>query len=170
MTCRRNQRGNSMIEFTLAGIASIFVMISTVEVSRGMWNYHTVAYAVREGARYASFHGAGCTTSGNTCSVTVGNIASQIATAGIGLDASQLNVTLTTASGATTNCDPLNSCFSDDTVWPPATNSDNAEGGSITISAQYNFQSALTAFWPGAGSADFGAVSFPASSTQIIMY
>jgi len=159
-----------MIEFTLAGIASIFLMISTVEVSRGMWNYHTVAYAVREGARFASFHGAGCTLAGNTCSVTVGDIASQIASAGIGLDTGQLNVTLTTASGAATSCNPLSSCLADDTIWPPATNHDNAEGGSLTVSAQYNFQSALSGFWPGGGSAMFGAVSFPASSTQIIMY
>jgi Flp pilus assembly protein TadG len=170
MRRRRNQRGSSMIEFTLAGIASMFLMISTVEISRGMWNYHTLAYAVREGARYASFHGKGCTNTGNSCSITVGNIANQIANAAIGVDVSQLNVTLTTPSGFNTNCNPISTCFSNATVWPPATNNDNAEGGSITISAQYNFQSALAVFWPGTKSQTFGAISFPASSTQIIMY
>ncbi len=167
----RGRRGSSMVEFTFAGIASIFLLISTVEISRGMWNYHTVAYAVREGALYASVHGVGCTNPGNSCSITVGNIANQIAGAGIGLDATELNVTFTTNSGATTNCNPLTSCFSNSTVWPPATNNDNAEGGSVTISANYNFQSALAVFWPGASSnPSFGSISFPASSTQIIMY
>jgi Flp pilus assembly protein TadG len=170
MGCRRSQRGSAMVEFTLAGIASMFLMISTVEMSRGMWNYHTLAYAVREAARYATFHGKGCTNAGNSCTVTVGNIATQIANAAIGVDVSQLNVTLTTSSGASTNCNPLNTCYADATVWPPATNNDNAPGGSITISAKYSFQTALAMFWPGATPPTFGAIYFPASSTQIIMY
>ena len=159
-----------MVEFAFAGIASMFLMISTVEVSRGMWNYHTLAYAVREGGRYASFHGKGCTNPGNSCSVTVGDIANQIANAAIGVDASQLNVTLTTPSGAATNCNPLNSCFTSAAVWPPSASNDNAPGGSITISAQYTFQSALAMLWPGAKPPSFGAIVFPASSTQIIMF
>lgn len=166
----RSQKGSAMVEFTLAGIASIFLMISTFEISRGMWNYHTLAYAVREGARYASFRGKGCTNPGNSCSVTVGNIANQIASAAIGVPADQVNVTLMTPSGATTLCSPLNSCFPNVTVWPPATSNDNAPGGSITISAQYTFQSALAVFWPGAPSPKFGTIVFPASSTQIIMF
>jgi len=35
-----------------------------------MWNYHTIAYAVKEGARYASVHGSNCAAP-NTCQVTV---------------------------------------------------------------------------------------------------
>lgn len=157
-----------MIEFTLAGIASLFLIISTVEISRGMWNYHTLAYAVREGARYVSFRGKGCTNTGNSCSVTIGNIATQIADVGIGLPAGQVDVTFTTNSGANTPCTPLSTCFSNATVWPPA--SDNAPGGTVTISAKYTFQSALAMFWPGAPSPSFGTIVFPASSTQVIMF
>src|SRR5215471_18790761 len=59
MTGRRNRQrgGSSLIEFTLVGIPIIFVLISTFEMSRGMWLYHTLAYAAREGTRYAIVHG-----------------------------------------------------------------------------------------------------------------
>ena len=70
---RRRQRGGStVIEFTLVGIPMIFVFISTFEMARGMWIYHSLAYAVKEATRYASVHGASCTTSPNTCGVTIG--------------------------------------------------------------------------------------------------
>jgi hypothetical protein len=66
-----------MLEFVLIGIPVIFVLISIFEIARGMWTYHTMAYAVREGVRYASVHGKGC-ASPNTCQVTIGQITSVI--------------------------------------------------------------------------------------------
>ena len=51
------RRGNSMIEFTLVGIPLMFVLISIVELSRGMWIYHTLAHAVKEGTRYTAVRG-----------------------------------------------------------------------------------------------------------------
>jgi hypothetical protein len=38
-----------------------------------MWTYHTLAYAVKEGTRYASVHGKGCEAP-NTCTKTVAQI------------------------------------------------------------------------------------------------
>src|SRR5690242_13216787 len=49
--------GQSLVEFTFVGIPMIFVLIGTFEISRGMWMYHTLAHAVRDGVRYASVHG-----------------------------------------------------------------------------------------------------------------
>src|SRR5258707_9069254 len=100
---RKRQRGGAtLVEFVLVGIPAIFIVISTVELSRGMWNYHTLCRAVNEGARLASIRGEGCTKAGNTCSVTVGTIATTIATAAVGLPPANFNVTLTTDSGAAT--------------------------------------------------------------------
>ena len=48
-----NRKGVAMIEFTFVGIPMIFVLVSSFEMARGMWIYHTMAYAVKEGARYA---------------------------------------------------------------------------------------------------------------------
>jgi hypothetical protein len=170
MKTMSNSRGNTMIEFTLAGLASVILLISTFQLALGMWNYHTLAYAVHQGTRYAAVKGVGCTLPGNTCSVTVGNIAQIIASMGIGVPANQVLVTLTTDSGASTPCVPLNSCFANATVWPPAANSDNQVGKRITISANFQFNGALLFFWPGQTSQNFGAVWLPASSTQAIVF
>jgi TadE-like protein len=51
------RRGNATIEFTLVGIPLLCVLISTFEMARGMWLYHTLAYAVKEGTRYAAVRG-----------------------------------------------------------------------------------------------------------------
>jgi hypothetical protein len=57
MRARGRRRGNATIEFTLVGIPLLCVLISTFEMARGMWLYHTLAYAVKEGARYAAVRG-----------------------------------------------------------------------------------------------------------------
>lgn len=167
---RSRQRGSTLVEFTLVGIPAIFLVISTLEIGRGMWNYHTIARAVNAGARLASTHGAGCTTSTNSCSITVGTIANAISTAAIGLPPGNFNVTLTTNSGAKTACNPLNSCFTSTTVWPPASNSDNQVGNNVTVSASYGFHSAIAMYWPGEGSVTFGVFYFPAQSKQRILF
>jgi hypothetical protein len=159
-----------MVEFCLAGIASVTMLISTVSLCFAMWNYHTLAFAIHEATRYAAVRGKGCTYPGNTCSVTVDNIAHKIATNAIGVPPGSVNVTLTTDSGAATSCNPLNSCYGNATVWPPGSNSDNRIGKNITISAKYHVQTPLVFFWPGAGSQGFRAIWFPASSTQKVLF
>ena len=70
----RNQRkrlGQTLVEFTFVGIPIIFILISIFEVSRGMWIYHTLAYAAKVGARYASVHGINCI--GNTVNTSLQN-------------------------------------------------------------------------------------------------
>lgn len=158
------------LEFTLAGLAMIMLLISIFALAVGMWNYHTLAYMVHEGTRYVASRGVGCTRGGSTCSLTVGNITNQLATLGIGIPDDQVTVTLTTDSGVNTTCSPLNTCFASTAVWPPAANSDNAVGKWITISAQYRYTSALLFFWPGQSSMSFGQVWLPASSTQTILF
>src|SRR5579871_5563504 len=77
---RLKRSGQSLIEFTLVGIPLIFVLISVFEISRGMWIYHTLAYSVKNGVRYASVHGINCVGSAtnsklqnpNNCTVNMG--------------------------------------------------------------------------------------------------
>lgn len=165
---RKRTRGSTLIEFALAGIPAIFLVISVCEMGRGMWNYHTLARAVDAGAHLAAVRGQGCTTGTNSCSVSVGTIASAIETAGIGLAPANLNVQLTTNDGTVTTCNPVSTCTSTTTVWPPSSN--NAEGDTVTVTAQYTFQSAMGMFWPGAGNISFGTFTFPANSTQLILF
>lgn len=165
----RREKGSVTLEFTLVGIPLIFALISTVEMSRGMWLYHTQAYAVNAGARYAVVHGEGCTTGGNSCGATVGSIATTVANAGVGLIAADWNVTLYSASGAhTQTCNPLSSCFGNNTAWPPSP--DNAEGKGIAISGSYPFKSALAMFFPGTRPTEFGAFNLPAYAQHLIQF
>ena len=53
----------------------MFALISIFEVSRGMWIYHTLAYSVKNGIRYASVHGIDCFNTANNpndCLVEMG--------------------------------------------------------------------------------------------------
>ena len=170
MNRRNARRGSALVEFTLAGIALIFLMMSSFNLAMGMWNYHTLAFAVHEGTRYVAVKGKGCTQPGNTCSATVGMIAQKIAQVGIGIPSGQVTATLTTDSGAVTSCAPLSSCFSNTTVWPPSSNQDNKVGKFVSVAAKYRFRSPLMHFWPGKGSFTAGAVWLPASSKQMIMF
>jgi Flp pilus assembly protein TadG len=170
MRKRQSRRGSALVEFSLAGIASICLLISTVSLGIGMWNYHTLAYAVHECTRYASVKGHNCTLPGNSCTISVGTLAQKFASVGVGLPPGQVNLTLTTNSGAVTSCAPLNSCYSNTTSWPPASNSDNKVGNNITVSATYQFQSAFLFFWPGKGSQQVGTIWLPATSTQPILF
>jgi len=159
-----------MVEFALSGVAAIILLISTFQLALGMWNYHTLAYAVHQGTRYAAVKGVGCTLPGNSCAVTLGVIAQRLAVVGIGVPSNKVNVTFTTDSGVSTVCSPLNTCFSNATVWPPATSLDNAVGKRITISAKFQLRAVLLFFWPGQSSQSYGAVWLPASSTQQIIF
>lgn len=163
----RNRRGSATLEFTLVGIPLIFAIISVFEMSRGMWNYHTLAQAVKVAARYASVHGQECYQDGNSCGIEVKDVANKIATWATGVPANTFNVTLTSNSSSVP-CNPLSSCLSNATSWPPA--SDYQEGLPIEISASYPFQSALAMFWPGSHGVTFATTTFPAYSRQIIQF
>lgn len=173
MRRRNGQRGGStLVEFTLVGIPIIFVLISTFEMARGMWIYHSLAYSVKEATRYASVHGATCTTSPNICGVTIGNIATVLKKAGPALIPGQTTVTFKDSSGATTT-GLLSALISNGTAWPPSSPAGtNAIGQSVTITAKYPFRSVISMFWPGTGPAigPLGLIWFPAQSTDRIQF
>jgi Flp pilus assembly protein TadG len=168
---RGQRRGSTLIEFTLVGIPMIFVLISTFEMARGMWIYHTLAYAVKEATRYASVHGVSCTTSPNSCGVTIGDIATVLKRSGPALIPNQLTVTFKPSAGSSTT-GTLATLMTSTTAWPPASPAGtNAIGQPLTISAVYPFRSAIAMFWPGTkAQGGPGLVYFPASSTDRIQF
>src|SRR5277367_3801169 len=105
----KNKKGVTILEFSLAGIPALFVFISAIEMALGMWQYHTLGYAMKEATRTIISHGQGCQMSGNSCGQTIGALATQIANTGIGIPASTMNVTFTSASGTVQTCAPLTS-------------------------------------------------------------
>jgi Flp pilus assembly protein TadG len=170
---QRTRAGNSVIEFTMVGIPLMFVLISIVEMSRGMWIYHTLAYAVKEGARYTIVRGQNYTAlTGGTLKYQ--DVCSAIVAAGPGLIPKQLSLTFTSFSGTTgpytaDNCPP--------TAWPPTgTNADGniidaQPGETIKISATYPFQSAISMFWPGKTKGmQVPTITFPAASSEVMQF
>jgi Flp pilus assembly protein TadG len=169
MTHTRNrQNGSATLEMTLVGIPLIFVLISTVEVARGMWIYHTLAYALREGTRYTIVHGVDCSTPPNTCAVKVKDIAKVIQSAGVGLyDTDNFHIEMTSLTDDV-SCS-LTSALASTAPFPSS--GGDAIGAPITLSATYPFQSAIAMFWPGAGPGiNFMSVTFPASSQENIQF
>lgn len=159
-----------MLEFTLVGIPALFLLISIFEISRGMWTYDSLAAAINAGARYASLHGQGCSSTGYHCGIAVQDIAGKIASSAPGIRASDVTVTLTSAVSGTITCNPLSSCLTNSTPWPPAASQENAPGKEIVIAGQYTFRSALAMVVPASAPVQFAVTNLNASSRQVIQF
>lgn len=172
----RSRFGNATLEFTLVGIPLVFVLISTFEMARGMWIYHTLAYAVKEGVRYTIVRG-----QNSPKEIPLSTICNYIVQQGPGLIARDLNLQFTSSSGTlpskstyySAGSGGSNSACPSTPVWPPnGTNVvDNQPGQTITINATYPFQSSIAIFWPGAGRGmQFPAVTFPAQASEVMQF
>lgn len=172
----RGRAGNTLVEFSLFGIPIIFVLISVFEMARGMWVYHTLAYAARETARYAAVHGQLCVNSSTGCALTIAQVAGRLQYAGVGLLPSLLNATFQ-SSTRTITCNPLQNCLANSACFPTAADcsatldSGAAQGQPVSVTATYSFQSAISMFWPGTGSGIvFGTFNLPAKSQERILF
>ena len=142
------RKGSTAVEFVLVGIPLLFILFSLFEAARGMWTYQMMAYAVREGTRYAAMHGKGC-ASPNTCQVTIGNIATYIQTAGPLINSGS-TLTLTPASGTATS-DTIANLKTNTTIWPPT--SSYAPGQTVKLSITWGFRTIIPIFWSRSGNA-----------------
>jgi hypothetical protein len=119
--------------------------------------------------RYACQHGRTCSKSGNSCLIKVKDVANMISAQATSLDASQLNITLTTqTSTATVNCHPVNTCFTNATQFPGS--SDNGVGLPITITATYPMYSPFPMSWFGSTTAAQSTLTLGANTQQMIVF
>lgn len=181
---RRYFRGNATIEFTLVGIPLVFVLISTIQMARGMWIYHTLAYAIKEGTRYAVARGENSPTP-----ATYQSVCKVIADAGSGLLREDLTLTFYSASnpaGTTVTADKCTGArwppgYNVTDSWPPTGSpaTDNQPGQTISITGLYPFVSAISMFWPGAGPGmtfqpltcqGAGKLCLPANSQDVMQF
>jgi len=171
----RRRRGSAMLEFVMTGIPLLFIWVSTIEMARGMWQYHSLQYAVKQTALYASVHGATC-ASPNNCFVNVSSVVNVFSNYATALPLSKVQLQLTSSSGTVT-CTVVSTCSSNGSwgnQWPPA--GANAIGADIKIRADYTFSSALALFIPGSGivrfgsSAGAGAFDLPGYSHMQILF
>jgi Flp pilus assembly protein TadG len=181
MRDRKRERGNQTVEFTMIGIPLLFILFGVANMSFAMLTLHTIQEACEQGARYVVTHGSTCSTGGNTCGVTVGNVASVISSAAAGVNPSQLTVTLTVcaagvntcpASGAVNQvtCSPLSSCTSSSTAWPSSSNN-TAGSYDVIVSADCTVASPIFMYWPGKNqSVKIPSSTFHAYSRQLLMF
>jgi Flp pilus assembly protein TadG len=167
---RRRQRGVGLVEFSIAGIAMISLMISTVQIGLAMWNYHTLAYAVHETNRYVSTHGRSCTTGGNNCTIYVGDIANKLKSYAVGIPDTNMSMTLTT-NNASYTCSTVSSCESDTTQWPPTAHGDNYPNtGTSQITASITMKSMIVALWYGWSGQTINSVTLKTTSKVLILF
>jgi Flp pilus assembly protein TadG len=175
MSVRRKDRGSSLIEFTMVGIPLLFTLIATFELARGMWLYHTMAYALRDASRYAIVHGNNCYEAPNVCNKQVRDIARVIRDSGVGLMPADLTITMETAIGGAVNAgssvtNTLNNLLTSTAAWPPAGTASQATSD-VVIRGSYRYRTALAFFWPGAGPGwTPGVLFFGATSREKIQF
>ncbi len=143
---KNSQRGNSILEFALVCVPFLIALVGVIDLARGIWLYHTLANAVKTGARYAIVHGKTCADLSPSCAVSVAAVVQTVQKSGVGLDPAQLSLTLTSTSGDQI-CAPASSCGARAELWPAA--SEGQTGQTIMISGAYPFRAVLGMFWPG---------------------
>jgi len=183
-SAKRGMRGQSLVEFTFVGIPMIFVLVSVFEISRGMWNYHTLAYAAKSGVRFAVVHGQNCdpllhpAPALNSCLSTVANIAQVIQDAGVGLDIEETTVGFNTlypdgtVKPGTITCKlrgASGGCQANSAQWPPNDGS-NQKGSLIRIDVTTVFRSAIAMLWPGSRPVSFAVTNLAASSSDSMQF
>ena len=125
----KDKRGSSAVEFALVAPVLLLLMLGTIDFGRLLWMTTTVEHAATAGARYAGVRG-----SGNYGSLTPTELEAEITlmvkNRATGIAPSDLAVAITWLDAGG---NPL----------PPP---DNVAGGSVTVTATYNFQFILVGF------------------------
>ncbi len=163
----RKHRGSAAIEFALCGVPLLFMWVSIVQMSVGMWHNQTLQAATRAAGSYISVHGASFLQAGNN-PVKIKDVAAVLQNSAIGLPAS--GITVTWSAGAATYRCVLSSCLTDSTVWPPVTA--NSLGTDITVQTSYTWHSALSMMTPedGKSSEPFNAATLAGYTRQFILF
>lgn len=141
-----SQRGSSAVEFALILLPFFGLILGIFEVSRAFWTYLTLTTSLKQSIRAISVHGADCLQTSAGCGMTVGQVVQDVARNVPGVDAAQLNLSLTSGAGIV-QCSPATGCLSNTAQWPPEAH--NLRGQAITLSATYTFTSVMIWSVPG---------------------
>lgn len=179
MNCRkdlkRKDRGSTIVEFTLVGIALIFVLISIFEMARGMWIYHTLAHVSKEATRFLIVHGLECQTRPSCkAEATLQALAARMQYHGVGLLPDQLEVQVyrvvgareTQVVGGGGTFRTLASLSTDEALWDPTVRG----GDAVHVLVRYPFRSAMAMFWPGSKPVRFTLVILGAHSWDTVQF
>ena len=150
-------------EFMVMAVPAMLVLVSILEIARGMWCYRTLTHALNESARFAISKSENCSGSLTVCRATISDLAVRVGNASGGLVPSSLNLSFISPAGAI-DCQ-MDSCLTNTTFWPLI--GANVAGNTIEISGRYPFHSAIAKLWVGAGPATIiGKVNLPSSVVE----
>jgi Flp pilus assembly protein TadG len=121
---RHGERGASVVEFALAATALLLFVFGTLEFGRAIYDYHTIANAARQGARWAIVRGGSCAAPLDHCQAVSSDVQTYVRSQIVSfMDPTQVTVTATWPGDGTTKC-PAGS---------------NARGCPVSVQVQYNF-------------------------------
>lgn len=88
-----SRRGSTVVEFTLVFILFLVLLLGVVEIGGAVWTYTTVAFAARQGARFAMIHGsANPVLDGGGNDITDTQVEAVVQANAVGLDPSKIVV------------------------------------------------------------------------------
>ena len=101
---RSSERGQSLVEFSLLLPVMLLIVTGLFDLARAVWQENTLAYAAREGTRYAIVHGSTSSSPVGPVSPSDPAISSVVRGAAIGVQ----NITISTTWPDTAGGTPCN--------------------------------------------------------------
>jgi hypothetical protein len=152
------------------GIFILFGMISIFDIARGLWMYHTLAQAVRDGTRYAIVHaGRNVNPSTNVRlpGSTLADVLAVVRRSAIGIVPEELTLRFESAAGVIT-CDPNCPGGALGQSWPP----DGAAAANLEIQIQaiYPYRSLVVVYFPGMRGMNFGRYDLGSIARERIVF
>jgi Flp pilus assembly protein TadG len=120
-----DDRGQALVDATLAMIPFLMLLFGVIELALGLYTYHFISYAAREGTRYAIVRGSSCTSVAEGCPATQASIQSYVKGLGFVNPNRYVYVKTTWSAGTQTTCSPSTTC--------------NNPGNLVTVSIQYQY-------------------------------
>lgn len=157
----RDDRGETLVEFAIAGVLLFMGLFGLTDFARAMYTYHFVSYAAQEATRYAVVRGNDwgstdtCTSTTSTaCIASSANITSFVqGLATPGIQGSSIVVTPSwlqqNVDGSATGCS--------------TSATENSKGCLVKVKVSYPFHFLLMAFLPQ-------SLNMAATSEQVIAY
>ena len=97
MRTRPAERGETLVEFTVASVVFLMTIFGMIQFGLAVWRYNSLSYLAQEGARWAAVRG-----SNTSCSCTVAtsdDVQTYVRARAVGIASAALTVTTTWPEG-----------------------------------------------------------------------
>lgn len=111
----RSEQGQALVEFALILPVLLLLILGLIDIARAVEEENTLAFAAREGTRYAIVHGAGSSSPVTVCGVTT------------------TTTTVSAAGAATITPSDMTSITAGSEIWVDAINSEKVTVTAVTL-------------------------------------